>query len=79
MRTVAFILKRVPSDWSHTGTKSVFMSHARGCRSACASAITGPSLYDPTWALHWGETNNTNLRFTGVLGYTEWMEVFCGR
>jgi len=47
--------------------------------AAChtGAGITGPSLYDPTWALHWGETNNTNLRFTGVLGHTEWMEVFC--
>ena len=39
--------------------------------------ITGRRLIDPTWALHWGETNNANLRFKGVLGHTEWMDVFC--
>ena len=56
MRTVAFILKRVPG--------------------MCFGDAAESSLYDPSWALHWGEKNNTNLRFTGVLSPTEWMYSF---
>ena len=61
MSAITFVLKRV--------------SRATACHAG--PSITGPSLFDPTWALRWGETNDTHLRFKGVRGRTEWMEVFC--
>jgi hypothetical protein len=61
MYVITFVLKRMP--------------RAPACHTG--QGVIGLCLYDPVWALHWGETNDTHLRFKGTVGRTEWMEVFC--